>query len=45
MNISEDVVLGQLIIGLLAYVYDIVNLGDNMETVKRLCKKLMEVAG
>jgi len=42
MNISEGLVLGvlgQSMIGLLAI------LGDNMETVKKLFKKLMEVAG
>lgn len=45
MNISEDLILGQLMIGSLAYADEIAVLEDDMETVNILCKKLLEATG
>jgi len=44
MNISERLTLGQSKIGLLAYADDIATIGDNIEIIKKNCKKLMEAA-
>jgi hypothetical protein len=44
MNISEDLTLGQLKIGLLAYADDIAIIENNIEILKKHCKKLMDVA-
>jgi len=43
MNVSEGISLGQITIGLLAYVDDIVLLGDDIETKKCLGRKLMNI--
>ncbi|KAL4084186.1 hypothetical protein QTP88_028016 [Uroleucon formosanum] len=44
MNVSEGIALGQITIGLLAYADDIALLGDDIETTKRLGKKLIKAA-
>jgi phosphopantetheine adenylyltransferase len=44
MNVSEGIELGQITIGPIAYADDIVLLGDNIETIKSLGKKLVKTA-
>jgi hypothetical protein len=44
MNISEGIELGQVKIGLIAYADDIALLGDNIEVIKSLGKKLIKTA-
>lgn len=44
MNVLEGIALGQITIGLLAYADDIVLLGDDIETIERLGKKLIKAA-
>jgi hypothetical protein len=44
MNISEGLILGQSKIGLLAYADDIAIIGENIEIIKKHCKKLMDTA-
>lgn len=43
INVLEEIELGQVKIGLLTYADDIALLGDNIEMIKSLGKKLMEV--
>lgn len=45
MIISVSLILGQSMIGLLAYANKIVILGNNIQTVKILCVKLREATG
>jgi len=44
MNISEGIALGQTTIGLLAYEDDIALLGDDIEMIKSLEKKVINTA-
>jgi len=44
MNVSEGIELGQIKIGLLAYADDIALLGDDIEMIKSLGKKLIKAA-
>jgi len=44
MNISEGIELGQVKIGLIAYADDIALLGENIEVIKSLGKKLIKTA-
>lgn len=44
MNISEGIALEHLEVGLLAYADDVAIIGEDMKTVKNLCKKLMVAA-
>lgn len=44
MNVSEGTAVGQITIGLLAYADEIALLGDDIETIKRLGKKLIKAA-
>ncbi|KAL4153967.1 hypothetical protein QTP88_001800 [Uroleucon formosanum] len=44
MNVSEGIALGQITIGFLAYADDIALLGDDIETINRLGKKLIKAA-
>jgi len=44
INVSERIELGQVKIGLLTYVDDIALLGDNIEMIKSLGRKLIKAA-
>lgn len=44
MRVSEEIELGQIKIGLIAYADDIALLGDNIEMIKSLGKKLIKAA-
>lgn len=45
LNVTDGVTLGNMTIGLIAYADDLAVLGNNLETVKQHCKKLINIAG
>jgi len=45
LNTIDGVAMGNTTIGLLAYAYDLALLGNNLDTVKQNCRKLINVAG